>query len=452
MRRALAIALALSGMLAAAVSATGAADAVNPHHVSAMSANIASLREQLRDNTLARTHGTVNICAEHNMLCQAVVVTTSKSSTRPMAFRPAVGYGARELEKAYGVRTAPSRTGTIVVIGAGAYPTLASDLAIYRSTYGLPACTVANGCFKQMNYEGGAPYKPATKQQARFGEEEIAVETALDVDMASAACPRCKIISMQVPLEDGFYGNKQHIHNAILHFATGVQTAAKLGASAVSISYGYPADKYSDKGRIAKMMTQPGMPIVSSSGDDGFLDRAGQWPQSLPTVISAGGTSLYKQNNARGYSETAWNGAGSGCTPGLPPAKGQPRSISKYCHGHRASSDISAVADPYTGVAMYDSYAPATGDPGGFLVIGGTSVASPLIAGLYARAPRNPSVVGPNTLYAAKASVFHDVKDGTNAGVGFCATVGIGNAVCDARAGWDGPTGLGTPRGLATFK
>jgi hypothetical protein len=126
--------------------------------------------------------------------------------------------------------------------------------------------------------------------------------------------------------------------------------------------------------------------------------------------------------------------------------------VSRLCHGHRAASDISAVADPYTGVAVYDSYAPATGEPSGFMVIGGTSVASPLIAGLYARAPRNSSVVGPNTLYAAKPHVFHDVTLGTNAGVGYCPTVGIGDPVCDSGPGWDGPTGLGSPTGLATFR
>ena len=452
MKRGLTAVLVACGVAAAAAGANSAASAAGSvHPAGASPAKIAALRAQLRNDTLARDHGTVNICAAHHLLCQAIEVTTGKSSVQPMAFRPPVGYGARELEKAYGVRTGPSRTGTIVVIGAGAYPTLASDLAIYRSTYKLPPCTVASGCFKQMNYLGGAPYQPAKGLDNQFGEEEIAVETSLDVDMASAACPRCKIISMQVPLRDGFFGNKQHIHNAILHFATGVRTAARLGASAVSISYGYPTDKYSDTGSIAKMMRHPGMPIVSSSGDDGFLGRSGQWPQSLPTVTSAGGTSLYPEDNARGFDEVAWTFAGSGCSPDLPPATGQPKSVSKLCHGHRAAGDISAVADPYTGVAVYDSYAPATGDPSGFLVIGGTSVASPLIAGLYARAPRNASVVGPNTLYAAKPAVFNDVTVGTNAGVGYCGTVGIGDAVCDAGSGWDGPTGLGSPTGSATF-
>lgn len=422
-----------------------------------------SLRTALRNGTLARTAGTAKVCAAHRLRCQAELVTPSKSSSAPIAQprstavgpnteAPPIGYGAKELQNAYGLSSAPSRTGTIVVIGAGAYPTLESDLAIYRSAYHLPACTKANGCFRQMNYLGGAPYKPAKTSDNQYAEEEIAVETALDVDMASASCPKCHIVSMQVPLKDGFYGGTKQTHNAILHFATGVQTAKDLGANAVSISYGYPTDRYSDKGAIAKLMKQPGMAIVSSSGDWGFLADEGQWPQSLPTVTSAGGTSLYADKTAkRNYREVAWNDAGSGCSTDLGPAAGQPAKVSKKCNGHRAASDISAVADPYTGVAVYDSYAPGTGMPYGFIVVGGTSVASPFIAGLYARADISSSTVGPNTLYAAGASVFHDVTIGTNAGVGVCRTSGYSNALCDATAGWDGPTGLGTPKGLKPF-
>lgn len=452
MRRTKLITLLLTAGVVGAGAVGVSAAAATPRagtHLSA--AQVSTLRAQLRNRTLENTHGAVNICSTHKLRCNAVIITRSKSSARPLATAPPVGYGATELEKAYGVKSAASRTGTIVVIGAGAYPTLENDLAIYRSTYNLPACTAASGCFKQMNYLGGAPYKPATDPDDQYGEEEIAVETALDVDMASAACPKCKIVSMQVPLHDGFYGTVKQTHAAILHFATGVQTAKKLGASAVSISYGYPTDTYSDKGTVAKLMTQPGLPIVSSSGDGGFLDTYGQWPQSLPTVTSAGGTSLYPQSGGRGYTEVAWNGAGSGCTLDLPPAAGQPSSISKLCGKHRTASDVSAVADPYTGVAVYDSYAPGSGMPYGFIVVGGTSVSSPFIAGLYARAPKNATVLGPNTLYAARASAFNDVTVGTNAGLGYCETVGIGNAVCDSGPGWDGPTGLGTPKGLAPF-
>lgn len=450
-RRITALLLAACAVGAGALALSTSATAANPAPAQPSAAQLSALRTQLRSNTLGKDHGAVRICAVHKVRCQAEAVTTSKSSTQPLATKPPVGYGATELEKAYGVKSAASRTGTIVVIGAGAYPTLESDLGIYRSTYNLPACTSANGCFKQINYLGGAPYTPSTDPDDQFGEEEIGVETALDVDMASAACPKCKIVSMQVPLVDGFFGTVKQTHAAILHFATGVQTAKSLGASAVSISYGYPTDTYADKGKVAKLMTQPGLPIVSSSGDSGFLDTEGQWPQSLPTVTSAGGTSLFAQAGTRGYTEVAWNGAGSGCTPDLPPASGQPKTVSKLCHGKRTASDVSAVSDPYTGVAVYDSYAPGSGVPGGFLVVGGTSAASPFIAGLYARAPGNAAVVGPNTLYAAPATSFNDVTIGTNAGVGFCQTVDVGAAVCDSGPGWDGPTGLGTPNGLAPF-
>lgn len=423
-----------------------------------------SLRTALRNGTLARTVGTEKICAAHRLRCQADLVTASKSSSSPIAqsrsagvasntAAPPVGYGARELQKAYGLTSAPSRAGTILVIGAGAYPTLESDLAIYRSAYRLPACTRANGCFRQINYLGGAPYKPAKKSLNQYAEEEIAVETALDVDMASAACPKCHIISMQVPLIDGFYGSVKQTHDAILHFATGVKTAKKLGADAVSISYGYPTDRYSDQGRIPTLMRQPGMAVVSSSGDDGFLGDESQWPQNLPTVTSAGGTSLYADKTAtkRGFREVAWNGAGSGCSTGLAPASGQPARISRNCQGHRAATDLAAVADPYTGVAVYDSYAPGTGAPSGFIVVGGTSASSPFIAGLYARAKTSSKLLGPNTIYAAGESAFHDITIGTNAGVGVCEITGYRKNLCDATAGWDGPTGLGTPKGLKPF-
>lgn len=453
MRRELALpaAIAAAAVVVAFCVPAGARPAPR-RPVSAQTGQTQRLRAQLRAGTLGSGYTTENICSAHRLACQAIVLTRTSSSATPFAFTPPIGYGARELERAYGLAGAPSRAGTIVVIGAGADPSLESDLGVYRSTYHLPACTSGNGCFRQVNYLGGAPYPPATGFNNQFGEEEIAVETSLDVDMASAACPQCKIISMQVPLRDGFFGNRKHINTAISHFATGVQTARSLGASAVSISYGYPTDKFSDKGAIAAQMDQPGMPIVSSSGDAGFAERAGQWPQSLTTVTSAGGTSLYPAGNDRGYSEVAWNGAGSDCSVDLPPAKGQQANISSYCGGHRAASDVSAVADPYTGVAVYDTYAPATGLPYGFLVVGGTSVASPFIGGIYARAPQDPTVEGPNTIYAAPRTDFHDVTAGTNAGLGYCRTVGIGNPVCDAGPGWDGPTGVGTPNGLAGFE
>lgn len=462
MRRAIRVVVvaAAAATLITGVSLT-AADAApgKPHRPTTKQAH--TLRSKLRSGKLDHTAGRSKICASHGLRCKAEVLTTDKSSSKPVAQKHGsavgpraaaspVGYGAKELQKAYGVKSAKSRKGTIVVVGAGAYPTLESDLGVYRSAYGLPSCPKANGCFKQMNYQGGKPYK-ADRGKENV-EEELAGETALDVDMASAACPKCNIVSMQVPVEDGDPGTKKEIHKAVKHFATGVQTAKKKGADAASISYGYPADKYSDTGKIASKMRQPGMAIVASSGDDGFEKKKAEWPQNLSTVTSAGGTSLYADKSAkRKYRETAWNDAGSSCDPRVRPAAGQPKKVAKYCDGHRAASDLSADSDPYTGVAVYDSYAPASSKPDGFMVIGGTSASSPFLGGLYARSQPGNSVVGPNTIYDASSSAFNDVTIGTNAGVGYCSSKGYPDALCDAGKGWDGPTGVGSPDGLKPF-
>ena len=101
------------------------------------------------------------------------------------------------------------------------------------------------------------------------------------------------------------------------------------------------------------------MAITASSGDQGANGDHPTWPQNLTTVISAGGTSLHTSGS--GFRQTAWDGAGSGCSRDLGPAVGQPASIASACGGHRASSDLSTVADPATGVSVYDTFAPATG-------------------------------------------------------------------------------------------
>lgn len=299
-----------------------------------------------------------------------------------------------------------------------------------------------------MDYRGGRPLEPTTDKFGQFVEELVSVETALDVQMASAACPTCKIVFVQLPWQDGAPADLPAEDVATSHFATGVKTAVRLGAKSASISYGYDVDKADLTGPTAAALRQPGVALFSSSGDSGFIGDSGQWPQSLPTVISAGGTSLYiGGGGTRGYTDVAWAGAGSGCTPGVAPAVGQPRSVSDACGGSRAASDVSAVADPYTGVAVYDSYAPATGLPPGFLVVGGTSASSPFLAGAAVRGGVPKTLVGPNLLYAAKPGTFVDVTSGSNAPPHGCESQLFDTRLCVAGRGWDGPTGLGVPSG-----
>src|SRR5262249_22618330 len=161
---------------------------------------------------------------------------------------------------------------------------------------------------------------------------------------------------------------------AVPPIARAADVAVRSGASSVSMSFGYPSTKDINTGPASTVFSHPGVAFVASSGDSGYLGNVhGYWPQNLPSVISVGGTALYDLDS--GFTSQAWNEAGSGCETDLPPAHGQPAAVAAYCNGHRAATDVSAVSDPSTGMAVYDSYG-----IGGWYVAGGTSAAAPIIA------------------------------------------------------------------------
>ncbi|MFF7638403.1 peptidase S8 [Kitasatospora sp. NPDC008050] len=389
--------------------------------------------------------GTAQACAgiAHNR-CMAQVVTVAAGSTAKLATSTPAGYGPADFAAAYHLpATNAGPANTIAILDEGAFPTLEANLNAYRAQYGLAACTSAGGCFKQVDEHGGAPLAPGVTDDEKNFDEQVGVETTLDVDMATAACPTCHILEITVN-RDMTSSEDQ----AAEDFGVAMNTAASLGASAASVSYQFSPDATLDLGQAARDFYHPGMAITASSGDGGYEGTPSGWPQNLPTVTSVGGTALYRTPGAghNGYSEVAWDGSGSGCAAELPPALGQPTSISANCGGHRAASDISADADPTTGAAVYDDYTPFSGQQQSWLAVGGTSESSPFIAGVYARGGHVTNVEGPNTLYAAKSSAFNDVTMGQNAPANAGCTV-----VCTAGRGWDGPTGLGTPNGLSAF-
>jgi subtilase family serine protease len=415
--------------------------------------DLASLRSSVRDGTLGRTHGVHAVCAGATGGCQAQQVTTSSTSGAPLVTDAPVGYGPTDLAAAYQLPAATAgNAGTIALIDAGAYPPLEQDLATYRSQFGLPACTVASGCLKVANYLGGPPLTPASTVQDKQNEEQLGFETTLDIDMASAACPACHLMEIQVPLADGSTANQTDADTAAKDFASAVTTAINLGANAIGISFQFNSDDLMTTGDPANALSHKGVAIVASSGDNAAEGKYNGWPQNLGTVVSVGGTSLYTTNaNGTQFTQTAWSDGGSGCTMNLPAADGQPATIANYCGGHRASSDISSVADPSTGVATYDTYSPATGVPADWTVAGGTSAGAPFVAGLYARGGNLANVLGPNTLYSAPSSDFFDVTLGQNSPPQFCQNQQEAPALCKASVGWDGPTGVGTAAGLGAF-
>jgi subtilase family serine protease len=417
--------------------------------------NITSLRAELRDGSLLATHGIRKICAAANAHCLAQVVTSATGSTKALSTTTPLGYGPADFANAYHLPAATvGANGTIAIIDAGAYPNLESDLAVYRAQFGLPACTTANGCLKITDLHGGPPLTPDPTFFGQFEEENVAVETALDMQLASAACPLCKLVEVQIPVGDAFVPNDPAtLDAAMADFGTAVNESATLGAAAVSMSYQYPSDLNVETGQAGRDLFHPGMAVLASSGDGGFEgNQHTGWPQNLPWVTSVGGTSLFATNTAgTTFSQTAWSGAGSGCETDLPAAIGQPTAVSAFCAGHRSASDISADADPATGPAVYDTYAPFSGSPLNWFVVGGTSASSPFIAGLYARGGHVSQVIGPNTLYTAPKKDFIDVTLGQNAPAHGCQSVSAPVQLCQSGTGWDGPTGLGTPNGLAAF-
>ena len=297
----------------------------------------------------------------------------------------------------------------MAIVDAFDDPNAESDLATFRSAYGLPACSTANGCFSKVNQSGNA--SPLPRADGGWAQE-----ISLDLDMASATCPNCKILLVEAN------------SNAFTDLVAAEDTAARLGATVISNSYG------GSDSAASSAYDHPGIAVTASTGDNGYGVES---PASYDSVVAVGGTSLTKARNARGWSETAWSGAGSGCSADN--AKPSWQTSATQCSG-KANADVSAVADPNTGVAVYDS----TRNQGaaGWQVYGGTSVASPIVASVYALSGNTAGY--PASYTWAHTSGLNDVTSGSN---GSCTTA----VWCNAGSGWDGPTGLGTPNGLGAF-
>jgi subtilase family serine protease len=346
--------------------------------------------------------------------CLALRVVAGGATTNTVQSAPA-GWHPADLQRAYRLNATKGRGQTVAIVDAYDDPNAESDMAFFRAHFGLPPCTTANGCFRKVNQRGGS-----TPPVANAGWAE---EISLDLDMVSGVCPHCNIL-----LVEGDTGIATDLGQA-------VDTAVTLGATEVSNSYGY---RGTPSGRMALAVhyDHPGVPITVSSGDDGYASPPNEIPAVFPTVTAVGGTSLRAANNARGFTETAWGGSGSVCAKYGLPVRWQ----SVPGCARRMISDVSAVADPATGVTVYDTYGK---HDHGFEVFGGTSVSSPVIAAVYALAGNGATVNDARRLYRHADRLF-DVTSGSN---GTCPRA----IFCNAGPGYDGPTGLGTPNGSGAF-
>jgi subtilase family serine protease len=348
------------------------------------------------------------------MRCMSWIRTDIGPRTSP------AGYGPSDLQSAYNLPSSTSGSGQVVaIVDAFDDPNAESDLAQYRSTFGLPPCTTENGCFIKVNQNGDTTSYPSP-------DNGWAVEMSLDLDMVSAVCPNCDIILVEATDNSG------------LNLYTAVNTAAtKCAANVISNSWGggeYVGEDTDEQ----TYFNHPGVMITFAAGDSG---TGASFPPTSQFVTSVGGTSL--TGGPGSWKETVWPGSGSGCSfvihqPSWQTALGAPIAGCTT----RISNDVAAVADPGTGLAIYDTYNDPYCPPG-WCVVGGTSAATPIIGAVYALAGNEGSLTYGSSAYN-NPSALNDITSGSN---GSCSPTFL----CNAGAGYDGPTGIGTPNGIGGF-
>ncbi|MGC1380317.1 MAG: S53 family peptidase [Candidatus Baltobacteraceae bacterium] len=322
------------------------------------------------------------------------------------------GYGPSDLQSAYNLPSTTAGSGqTVAIVDAYDDPNAEADLFNYRNTFGLPVCSTLNGCFKKLNQNGKKHPLPAPNA-------DWSIEISLDLDMVSAACPNCNILLVEAK------------KNTWSDLGASVDEAVKLGATIVSNSYGGISQRAK-----ASDYDHSGVIILASGGDSGYYGNHNLEPAGFPSVVAVGGTRLVPAGGSRGWSESVWNGTGSGCSK-LPKPSWQTDSACK----HRTANDVAAVGDPQTGVAVYDSY-----QQSGWFVVGGTSAGSPLNAGVFALAGNASHLDAAESFYQpANQQYLNDVTGGSN---GSCSPAYL----CTGQVGYDAPTGWGTPNGTGAY-
>jgi subtilase family serine protease len=370
--------------------------------------------------------------------CQARVVTES-GSLRALALTGPSGITPVQLSRAYGLPDPRGDTWVpngrkVVIVDAYDNPHAEFDLAVYRQTFGLPPCTTANGCFKKISQDPALPLPPGN---VAWGQE-----IDLDLQMASAICPRCKLTLVAAASAD------------LADIARAVARAHSRKTSAISNSYA--TDESPEAAFFEPVYDDPGIAVTAASGDAGY---AATFPASSPHVIAVGGTTLTRDvTTPRGWTETAWSGGGSWCSSLFDTQPWQSALVSGDPSGaactRRTVADVAVVGDPVTGVAVYDSYGSVGGD--NWYVFGGTSVGAPIVGALFALAGdavQNPTYPYPAQRLYEQRAALHDVTSGYNGNtVNDCWPASASPYyLCHAQAGYDGPTGLGTPNGLTAF-
>jgi subtilase family serine protease len=429
MRRAVAVAGSVLACVGYVVASAGVQSAAaTPARASAPAAKLSGLALQLSMAARASNAGCA-VAAPGHAHCFLKVLKAPAPKARPdgasCTVSEAAGYSACNIQNAYQLTTLSATKGsteTVAVVDAYDDPNAESDMATYRSANNLPACTSASGCFEQVNQEGVSGDPP----QGDMGWGE---EISLDLDMVSAVCPNCHIILVEA--------NSSGLGDLL----SSVAEAVTLGANVITDSWG--TGEFNGETGWDGDLDFPGVPITFSSGDGAYAGGV-QYPSASHYVTSVGGTMLTPTLKGRLWKETAWvtkpaqhqqpsQGSGSGCSAYEP----KPTWQKDTGCSTRMTADVSAVAAQ---VLSYDTY---LSSPGWYYSFG-TSVSSPIIASVYALAGNFSSVTTPTSIPYAKPKKFYDITSGSE---GTCTPTYF----CKAGKGYDGPTGIGSPKGDGGF-
>ena len=449
---------------------------------------------------------------------------------RPVDLRAAYFHG----EAAEAPASAPQ---TIALVDAYNDPEAEADLGVYDKEFGIEACTEADGCFEQVNQQGERGHPPFPASEAERGEELTvcedtnatkarreaactmveeaegwAVEISTDIETANAICQKhCHIVLVEATTD--FVSDLEAAEETAVrigHEAEKTPPCTKNEACDTEVSNSWGG---SEPPLDSPAFDHPGTVITASAGDDGYLNwtmaaeakaaeeayyAGADYPASSPHVVAVGGTRLSVSATGAWKEETVWNddprggeenygAGGGGCSTQFSAPEWQ-REVPDWAkvgcgtgaEAKRAVADISADADPYSGIAVYDSvpdyHEEVVGNkvttintPLGWWPIGGTSVASPIVASMFALAGGSHGVEYPaQTLYEHLGTgLLHAVTSGGNgecdasyASCGgsmnplssrFAFDCGKGVLICNAGPGYNGPAGVGTPDGIGAL-
>lgn len=354
-----------------------------------------------------RYHTHVLINADPSPIWSDPVPMASASSHGPSLFRmlsgPA-GFHPQDVRNAYSVSGYGS--GAIAIIDAYNFPTALSDFNTFSAEFGLPQETSTNPT-ASTNKVFQVVYASGTQPANNAGWN---VEEALDIEWAHSMAPSAKI----------------YLVEANSSFGTDLYPAVQVGASLPGVtqqSHSWGSGEFSGEAAADSYFNNSNVAYFVSSGDDAVQE----YPSESPKVTAVGGTSLYLNSNGTYGHEAGWSGSGGG------PSAYEPRpsfqnGISGIVGSVRGAPDISAIADPNTGVAIYDT------GYGGWFVVGGTSLACPVCAGIANQQGMKLGSTEQAWIYA-NTSDFRDVTLG-------------GTKHYRCTAGWDFVTGWGSPLGF----